>query len=60
MRQNAQRIEKRIDEQETVRAAAALSEPAFHAVWNNPEDDAYDTAFAPQEPPQVLSFPQLQ
>jgi hypothetical protein len=23
-------------------AAAAASEPAFGAVWNNPEDDAYD------------------
>ena len=23
-------------------AAAAVSEPAFSAVWNNPEDDAYD------------------
>ena len=24
------------------RAAAAASAPAFAAVWNNPEDDAYD------------------
>lgn len=24
------------------RAAAAASTPAFAAVWNNPEDDAYD------------------
>ena len=24
------------------RAATAASEPAFAAVWNNPEDDAYD------------------
>jgi hypothetical protein len=24
------------------RAAAAASEPAFEAVWNNPEDDVYD------------------
>jgi hypothetical protein len=23
-------------------AAAAASEPAFAAVWNNPEDDVYD------------------
>jgi hypothetical protein len=23
-------------------ATAALSEPAFGAVWNNPEDDVYD------------------
>jgi hypothetical protein len=25
------------------RAASAASEPAFAAVWNNPEDDVYDT-----------------
>jgi hypothetical protein len=24
------------------RAATAASEPAFAAVWNNPEDDVYD------------------
>jgi len=24
------------------RAAAAASAPAFAAIWNNPEDDAYD------------------
>jgi hypothetical protein len=24
------------------RAASAASEPAFAAVWNNPEDDVYD------------------
>jgi hypothetical protein len=24
------------------RSFASLSEPAFAAVWNNPEDDAYD------------------
>jgi hypothetical protein len=31
-------------EQERVmsRAAAAASEPAFAAVWSNPEDDVYD------------------
>lgn len=46
MRQNAQNSEERIDEQEIARAAAALSEPAFHAVWDNLEDDTYDTAFA--------------
>jgi hypothetical protein len=29
--------------QETMsRTAAALSEPAFEKVWNNPEDDVYD------------------
>jgi hypothetical protein len=27
-----------------VRSSAALSEPAFGAVWNNPEDDVYDAA----------------
>jgi hypothetical protein len=26
----------------SVRASSALSEPAFEAVWNNPEDDVYD------------------
>lgn len=31
---------------ELTRAAAAASESAFDAVWNNPEDDAYDTAFS--------------
>jgi len=25
------------------RVASAASEPAFAAVWNNPEDDVYDT-----------------
>jgi hypothetical protein len=25
-----------------VRAAGAVSAPAFAAVWNNPEDDVYD------------------
>jgi hypothetical protein len=46
MRQNAKKIAERIDEQEIARAAAALSEPAFQAIWDNPEDDAYDMAFA--------------
>ncbi len=34
----------RLREQERVltRAAAAASAPTFAAVWNNPEDDAYD------------------
>ena len=33
-----------VREQERVltRAAAATSAPAFAAIWNNPEDDAYD------------------
>ena len=29
-------------EQALTRTAAAVSGPAFAAVWNNPEDDAYD------------------
>jgi len=29
-------------EHEITRAATAVSEPAFQAIWNNPEDDAYD------------------
>jgi hypothetical protein len=29
-------------ERELTRAAGAVSAPAFEAVWNNPEDDAYD------------------
>jgi hypothetical protein len=27
---------------DTARVAAPLSEPAFAAVWNNPEDEVYD------------------
>lgn len=26
-----------------VKASMALSEPLFEAIWNNPEDDVYDT-----------------
>jgi len=29
-------------ERQLTRAAAALSSPAFEAVWDNPEDAAYD------------------
>jgi hypothetical protein len=29
-------------ERSITRAAAAVSGPAFAAIWNNPEDDAYD------------------
>jgi hypothetical protein len=29
-------------ERALVNAAGAASEPSFSAVWNNPEDDAYD------------------
>ena len=32
----------RLREQERALASAAASAPAFAAVWNNPEDDAYD------------------
>jgi len=35
-------IAAREQERALVRAAAATSAPAFAAVWNNPEDDAYD------------------
>ena len=28
--------------QPLTRAATAASEPAFAAIWNNPEDDVYD------------------
>jgi hypothetical protein len=29
-------------ERALVRAASAVSVPAFAAIWNNPDDDAYD------------------
>lgn len=32
----------RSQEHEITRAASAVSESAFQAIWNNPEDDAYD------------------
>ena len=35
-------IAGREQERTLVRAAAATSAPAFAAVWNNPEDNAYD------------------
>ena len=35
-------ITAREQERALTRAAAAASAPAFAAVWNNPEDDAYD------------------
>jgi hypothetical protein len=35
-------IRQREQDQSLIRAAAAVSAPAFAAVWNNPEDDAYD------------------
>ncbi len=35
-------LRARGQERELTRAAAAVSAHAFAAVWNNPEDDAYD------------------
>ena len=35
-------IRQRDQERTLVLAAAAASTPAFAAVWENPEDDAYD------------------
>ena len=35
-------IRLREQERALTRAATAASAPAFAAVWNNPEDDAYD------------------
>jgi hypothetical protein len=35
-------IRQRDQDRATVRAAGAVSAPAFAAVWSNPEDDAYD------------------
>jgi len=35
-------IASREQDRSLARAAAATSAPAFAAVWNNPEDDAYD------------------
>ena len=35
-------ITAREQERALGRAAAAASAPAFAAIWNNPEDDAYD------------------
>jgi hypothetical protein len=39
--QLVERIAKAND-RNLVRAYAALSTPAFEAVWDNPEDEAYD------------------
>jgi hypothetical protein len=30
------------EERELVRSGAAVSNPAFESIWNNPEDDVYD------------------
>ena len=35
-------LQSRPDGMTLSRAASVLSEPAFKAVWNNSEDDAYD------------------
>ena len=35
-------IAAREQERSITRAAAAVSAPAFAAVWSNPEDDVYD------------------
>jgi hypothetical protein len=35
-------IAARERERSLVRAASAVSAPAFAAIWNNPDDDAYD------------------
>lgn len=35
-------IRLREQERTLTRAAAAASAPAFAAIWNNPDDDAYD------------------
>jgi hypothetical protein len=35
-------IRLREEQRALTRAAAAASAPAFAAVWDNPEDDAYD------------------
>jgi len=35
-------IAAREQDRSLVRAATATSAPAFAAIWNNPEDDAYD------------------
>jgi hypothetical protein len=35
-------IRQRDQDRALVRAAGAASAPAFAAVWDNPEDDAYD------------------
>lgn len=32
----------REQERSFIRAAASASEPSFAAIWNNPDDDAYD------------------
>jgi len=35
-------VRLRAKERGLTRAASAISAPAFEAVWNNPEDAAYD------------------
>jgi len=38
----AEFVRYRSQERQLTRAAAAMSAPAFEAVWNNPEDDVCD------------------
>jgi len=35
-------LRQRVDDRKLAHAAAGLSEPAFHKVWDNPEDADYD------------------
>ena len=35
-------IRLREEERTLIRAAAAMSAPAFAAIWSNPDDDVYD------------------
>jgi hypothetical protein len=35
-------IASREHDRSLTRASAAISAPSFAAIWNNPEDDAYD------------------
>ncbi len=37
-----ERARQQPDDRDLSRWATSASEPAFSAVWNNPEDDAYD------------------
>ena len=37
-----QRAQGKSDDRDLTRRAMAASNPAFAAVWNNPEDDVYD------------------
>ena len=43
-------IAGREQERALTRAASAASAPAFAAIWNNPDDDAYDALLSSEEP----------